>query len=157
MVRSVLLGSNQHANKLCCAAETSTKFHRFKIHSTLENTSPHFEWYGKNPIIRELRTFGCDIYPITSSPKKLYAITHKGSLMGYKNSRATMKWWDPHTNKLKSFSSAKFDEHNNKFCKGWSPGSELMPGKNISTLPTLNIDRLYHPFIKDDIFEVDAN
>ena len=35
--------------------------------------------------------------------------------MGYKNIRATMKWWDPHTKKLKYCSYTKMDEHNNKF------------------------------------------
>ena len=51
----------------------------------------------------------------------------------------------------------KCDEHNNKFGKGWSPGSELVLGTNNSTLPTLKIDLSYHPFIKYDIFEVDVN
>ena len=51
-----------------------------------------------------------------------------------------MKWCDPHTKKLKYCSSVKFYEHNNKFGKGWSPGSELMIGKNISNVPTLKID-----------------
>ena len=37
--------------------------------------------------------------------------------MGYTNRRATMKLWDPHTKKLKYYSHAKFDEHNNKFGK----------------------------------------
>ena len=56
--------------------------------------------------------------------------------MGYKNSRATIKWWYPRTKKLKYCSYANFDEHNNKFGKGWSPGSEIMLGTNISTIPT---------------------
>ena len=46
--------------------------------------------------------------------------------MGYTKIIATMKWWDPHTKKIKYFIYAKFDEHNNKFGKVWSPGSELM-------------------------------
>ena len=65
-----------------------------------------------------------------------------------------MKWWDPHTKKIEYFSSESFDEHNNKFCKGWSPCSELMTGTNISTLPTLNIDISDHPSTKYYIFEV---
>ena len=60
--------------------------------------------------------------------------------MGYTNSIATMRWWYSHTKKLKYCSYGIFDEHNNKFGKGWSPGSELMTGTNISTLPTLNND-----------------
>ena len=56
--------------------------------------------------------------------------------MGYTNSIATTKWWDPHNKKIKYDSSVKFDEHNNKFGKGWSPGSEIMLGTNISTIPT---------------------
>ena len=72
--------------------------------------------------------------------------------MGYTNSRATMKWWDPHTKNLKYFPYDKFDEHNNKFGKGWSPGSGLMLGTNNYTLSTLKIGLLNHPFIKDDIF-----
>ena len=71
MLRSGLLESNQHANKWCCAADTSAEFHRCKIHSALDNKSPQFSWYGKKPGIHRLRTFGCDIYPITSSPKNL--------------------------------------------------------------------------------------
>ena len=43
--------------------------------------------------------------------------------MGYINSRAAINWWDPHTKKLKYFSSKHFDEHNNKLGKGWSLGS----------------------------------
>ena len=113
MVRAGLIDSNQHANKWCCAEETSTEVHKCKLHITLENISPHSIWYGQKPIIHALRTFGCDIYPITSSPEKLYDRTQEGSFVGYKNSRATMKCWDPHTKKLKYCSSAKFDEHNN--------------------------------------------
>ena len=37
--------------------------------------------------------------------------------MGYTNIRATMKFWGPHTKKLKYGSSEKFDEHNNKLGK----------------------------------------
>ena len=77
--------------------------------------------------------------------------------MIYTNIRSAMKWLNPHTQNLKCFSSAKFYEHNNKFGKRWSPGYEFIPGTNISTLPTLNIDLSYHPFIKYDIFEVSVN
>ena len=35
--------------------------------------------------------------------------------MSYTNIIATMKLWDPHTQKLKYYSSAKFDENNNTF------------------------------------------
>ena len=72
MIISGLLNNNQHANKFCCEAEASAEVHRCKLHCVLDNTSPHFSWYGQNPSIHKLRTFGCDIYPITSSPKKLY-------------------------------------------------------------------------------------
>ena len=119
----------------------------------MDNISPHFAWYGKKPSIYELRTFGCDIYPITYSPRKLDNRTQEGSIMGYKNSRSTMKWWDPHKKRLKYCSSAKFDEYKNKFGKGWSLGSELMLGTNTSTLPTLKSDISDHLFIKGDIFE----
>ena len=76
--------------------------------------------------------------------------------MGYTNTKDKMQWWDSHTNKLKYFSYEKLDEHNNKFGKVWLPSSELMTGKNISTLPTLKIELSYHPSIKYDIFEVDS-
>ena len=59
--------------------------------------------------------------------------------MGYNSTRETMKWWEPHTNKLKYFSSAKFDEHKNKFVKGWLPGSTLMNDKNKSARSTLEL------------------
>ena len=39
----------------------------------------------------------------------------------------------------------------------WSPGSELTLGKNNSTPTKLKIDLSYHPFIKNDIFEVNVN
>ena len=68
-----------------------------------------------------------------------------------------MKCWDPNTKKLKYFSSTKFDEHNNKFGKVWSPGSELMTGTNIYTLPTLKVDLSDNPFVKYDIFEAIVN
>ena len=77
--------------------------------------------------------------------------------MGYKNSRDTMKWLDPDTKKLKYCSYEKFDEHNNRFGKGWSPGSELMLGTNTFTLPTLKLDLSYQPFAKYDIFKAKAN
>ena len=72
--------------------------------------------------------------------------------MGYTNIRATMKWWYPHINKLKYFSSGNFDENNNKLGKGLSQGYELITGTNISTLTTLKIDLSYPPLIKDYIF-----
>ena len=72
--------------------------------------------------------------------------------MGSTNIRATMKWWEPQTKRLKYCSSENFDEYNNKFGKGCSPGSELMLGTNTSTLATLKIDLSDHPFIKYDIF-----
>ena len=82
MVISGLIYSAKHANEWCCTAETSSEFHRCKIQSVLDNTSPNFAWYGQNPIINELRTFGCDLYPITSSPEKLDDRTQEGSVMG---------------------------------------------------------------------------
>ena len=101
IVRKGILDSNQHENKWFCEEDISSEFHRCIMYSDLENTSPHFIWYGKNPSIHELRTFGCDIYPIPSSPENLYDITQAGSLMGYTHIRATMKWWDTHTKRLK--------------------------------------------------------
>ena len=65
--------------------------------------------------------------------------------MGYTNSRAKMKWWDPHIKKLKYFLSAKFDEHNNKFGKLWSPGSTLTTGTNISALTMLKMTSYITP------------
>ena len=53
--------------------------------------------------------------------------------MGYTKSISTIKWWYPHTKKLKYYLSAKFENYNNKFGKGWSPGSELMLGTNKYT------------------------
>ena len=73
------------------------------------------------------------------------------------NIRATIKWWDPHTKILKYCSSVKFNEHNNNFGKGWSPGSELILVTNNSTIIILQIDLSYHPFIKYDIFEGNVN
>ena len=77
--------------------------------------------------------------------------------MGYKKIRATIKWWDPHTKRLKYCPYNFFDEYNNKFGKGCSPGSELMLGANTSTLPTLKTDLSDHPSIKYDIFEGNVN
>ena len=137
MVRAGHIDINQHRNKRCCAAEISAELYRWKLHSGLDNTSHHFEWYGKNTSINELRTFGCDIYPINSSSKKLDDWAHELSFVGYTNRRATMKWSDLHTNKIKYYSSSKFDEHNNKFRKGWSPSSEPVTGTTFYTLTTL--------------------
>ena len=78
MLRAYILDSNQNENKWCCAARISAEVHRCKIHSSLENISPQFAWYGKDPSIHELRIFGCDIYPVTSSPKKLDNRTQEG-------------------------------------------------------------------------------
>ena len=72
MVIVGLLYSNKHTNKWYFAAEISVEVHICKLHSALDKTSPHFSWYGQNPSVHELRTFGCNIYPIISSPKTLY-------------------------------------------------------------------------------------
>ena len=77
--------------------------------------------------------------------------------MGYTNSRATIKLCYPHTKKLKYCSSANFDEHNTKFVKVWSPGSEILIVTNVYTLPILNIYLLDHHFIKYYIFEVNVH
>ena len=63
--------------------------HRCRIHSALDNISDHFSQHGKKPSIHELRTFRCDVYPITSFPKKLDEITQEGSFMGYTNRTPT--------------------------------------------------------------------
>ena len=55
--------------------------------------------------------------------------------------------------KLNYCSSEKFDKYNNKFVKGWSPGSNLLNVTDTSSLPTIKMDISYQPFIKDDIFE----
>ena len=123
MLRVGLLDSNKHGLKWCCAAETSAEVHRCRIHNDIDNISPYFAWYGKKPSIYELRKFGCDIYPITSYPKSFYDRTQEGSFVGYTNIRATVKWWYPHTKRLKYCSSEDFDIHKNKFVKGCSPGS----------------------------------
>ena len=78
MFISGLIYSDGHENKWSCAADILAEFHRWKLHSSLDNTSTYFSWYGQNPSIHELKTFGCDIYPITSSPKILYDITQEG-------------------------------------------------------------------------------
>ena len=57
MERSALLDSNQHENKWWFEAEISYEVHRYRIHSSMDNTSPHFVWYGKNTSNHELRTF----------------------------------------------------------------------------------------------------
>ena len=50
-----------------------------------------------------------------------------------------MKWWDAHINKLRYCSSEKFDEHNNKFGKGWPPGSNMLNVKNTPDLQTIKL------------------
>ena len=119
IVRVVIINSNQHTNGWCYAAETSSGVYGWKLHSALDNTSLHLIWYVKNHSIRELKSFECDIYPITSSPKTLDNRTQEVSFMGYTNSRSTMKLWNPCTNKLKYCSSENFNEYINKFVKGW--------------------------------------
>ena len=71
--------------------------------------------------------------------------------------RVTIKWWNPHTNKLKYFSSKYFDEQKNKFGKGWSTGSALINVTNVYSLTTLNNDLSDHPFIEDNIFDAAVN
>ena len=53
--------------------------------------------------INELRTFGCDIYPITLPPKKLYERTQEGSSAWILYNTAKLKWWDPNIKKLRYF------------------------------------------------------
>ena len=45
----------------------------------------------------------------------------------------------PNRQELKYSLSAKFDEHNNKFGKVWSPGSELITGTTVYVLPALKL------------------
>ena len=139
MIIEGLIYSNQHENKWCFAAKKTAGVYRFKLHSVLDNTSPNFFMVRKNTIIHELRAFRCDIYPVTSLPKSLGGRKQERSFICSTNSRATIKLLDPHNKKLKYCSSAKFDEHNSKFEKVWSPGSEIKTGTNVSTLPTLKL------------------
>ena len=46
----------------------------------------------------------------------------------------------PTQQETRIFLSAKFDEHNNKYGKVWSPGYEFMLGTNTSIFLTLKID-----------------
>ena len=68
--------------------------------------------------------------------------------MVYTKSRATMKCWYPYTKKLKYFSSATFDEHNNNFGKIWSPGYNLWKDIETSALQKIKIDISDQAFIK---------
>ena len=90
MFRARIIVINQHENKWCCEEETLPELYTCKLHSALYNISPYFAPYGKNPSIHELITFGCDIYPITSSPEHIYDITQELSFMGYTNIRDTI-------------------------------------------------------------------
>ena len=63
--------------------------------------------------------------------------------MGYTNTRATMKWWDTHTKKLKYYSSIKFDEYNKKF------GYNILNEKYTSDLPTIQVYISDQPLIKE--------
>ena len=109
MVRAYLLNGNQNENKWFYEAETYPDIYRCKIYSSLDNASPHLFWYGKCTSIHELRASGCDIYTIKPKPKKLENRTQEGQLIGYINSRARIKWWDPHNKKIKHYSPAKSD------------------------------------------------
>ena len=51
------------------------------------------------------------------------------------------------------FSIYQIYERENKFGKGYSPGSVLMTGTNVYALPKLKIDLSYHNFVKDNAFE----
>ena len=46
MVRADLLYSNQHTNNWCYASDMLEEDNRFKIHSSFDNTSPQFSWFG---------------------------------------------------------------------------------------------------------------
>ena len=41
MIKLYLIGSNKHENKWYGEAETSAEVYRCKLHSVLDNTSPH--------------------------------------------------------------------------------------------------------------------
>ena len=139
MVKVGITDSNQHENKWFCAAETSAEVHIYRIDSALDNIPPHFAWYSKNPSIHEIKSCGCDKYPITPYPKKLDDRTQERSFMGYTSIISIKKWWNPQTKRFKYCSYLKFDEHNNTFDKGWSPGYELMLGTNVSIPATLKV------------------
>ena len=64
---------------------------------------------------------------------------------------------DPTHQETQIFFIWKIDEHNNKFGKECSPGSEIMLDTNTSALKILKIDLSDHPFIKNNIFEVNIN
>ena len=46
----------------------------------------------------------------------------------------------------------KFDEHKNKFSKGWSPGYNILKGKEKSDTPIIETDLYNPPLIKYDIY-----
>ena len=71
IVIAALIYSNHHSNKWYFASETSSEVYICKIHSVLDKVTPNFPWCGKRPSINEIRSFGCDIYPITPKPNKL--------------------------------------------------------------------------------------
>ena len=61
--------------------------------------------------------------------------------MGYTNSGATLKWWGPHTKKLKYFSSTKLFKHSNKFGNDGQAVLDVLLGKKFhpSKMKTLSL------------------
>ena len=55
IVKEGLLDNNQHLYTWCCEVDISKEVHTWKLHSELDNTSPHFAWYGEKPRIHVLK------------------------------------------------------------------------------------------------------
>ena len=74
MFREGLLDSNKNEKKTGAVQHRHQKksIDAYKPKCAFYNTPHHFAWYGKNTSMHELTTFECDIYPINSSPNKLY-------------------------------------------------------------------------------------
>lgn len=147
MLRAAIKDTNHDENKWCFALEASCETYN-NIRHSMTKEQPHYSWYGTRTSIHDLRVWGCEISPQAHRPQKLSDRVQRGYFMGYTNSRAVIKWWDPNTDKILLCTGAKFNEYCFNSPNGKTdPGCLLQSKQRIlrKDLPTLTIDVSQHP------------
>ena len=69
-MRAALRDSGHSNNKWCFALEATGHTYNQIQHSATKE-QPHYAWYSIRTSIHQLRVWGCEIFPIDHSPKKL--------------------------------------------------------------------------------------
>ena len=122
MVRAGLIGGNK--NEKNGVVQHNHKLNYIDLKYTVNQITPNLTFNGmkKSPAFmnyKHLDAASSRLHHHLKSFMNRHKREHSWVIISVKKK----KWRNPHTKKLKYCSYAIFDEHNNKFGKGWSPGS----------------------------------